>query len=162
MKALTLAWKVGGHKFQQTVNGEKEITIGRDAKCDIVLDNLYVSGVHAAVSCRNSGLELHVLSRTNPVVVNYLELEEQGSTVSLHPGDVFLVGQVEILVADAQSDNSSVNGKGSLFGNCPACGAVLDGIFSECLQCRSASAAQRNRQGPTHITIPVTTKPFPK
>ncbi len=85
----------------QSASGERfaltrMLEIGRDAGCDIVLINRFVSGRHARVGLGAGGLVLEDLGSTNGTQLNGAPLT---GTRPLRVGDRFVVGDTEFLVA---------------------------------------------------------------
>lgn len=143
MKALAIEWQIDGQSYRHTVDGEKEIFIGRHPLCDIVLGDLYVSRRHASVIYSNGRLLLQVLSKTNPVVINNIIVGEHDWMAALMPGDAFRVGQVHFLVGHVRPQELDDQGTSPSPGNCSSCGELLDGSQAECPTCGTVLGSEQ-------------------
>ncbi len=68
--------------------GGKDMTIGRDPTCEIMLDDPHVSRAHAAITCVGTTLTLKDAGSTNGVFVNGKKIVEH----VLQDGDKILIG----------------------------------------------------------------------
>jgi pSer/pThr/pTyr-binding forkhead associated (FHA) protein len=71
------------------------LTIGRDSSCDIVLDDLLVSRLHAFLLVYSDRITLEDLPSRNGIYVNGSRLEH---SVRLHSGDRIVFGTTEVSV----------------------------------------------------------------
>jgi ABC-type multidrug transport system ATPase subunit len=76
-----------------TLDGASVIRIGRDEDNDIVLRDLWVSGKHAEIRRKGSGVVLVDLNSTNGLHYNGRRVPR----ATLSPGDVFTIGRHEFL-----------------------------------------------------------------
>lgn len=76
--------------FQMT---HKSISIGRSPKCDIVLEDLYVSTMHARIIYENQVLILEDLNSANGTLLNNKRIQ---GAVSITLMDRVRIGRVEI------------------------------------------------------------------
>lgn len=90
---LTLSFK--GRILKVLPVGEQGLTIGRDPDCDLHIDNLGLSPVHARLHPEGNGLLLAPASASGPVLVNGKAVE--GEQTVGH-GDVILVGKHTVAV----------------------------------------------------------------
>lgn len=74
----------------KTFDLANELTIGRDDKCHIVLDDTYVSQMHARIFARGEGYVLEDLGSTNGT---YLNRKKVNSPMELQRGDQVKVGK---------------------------------------------------------------------
>ena len=70
-----------------------KITVGRDAECDISIDNVAVSRTHATVTAAEGQFILEDLQSGNGTFVN----GEKISTQALQSGDAFVIGKYSLL-----------------------------------------------------------------
>lgn len=73
-------------------------TLGRRPNNDIVIDNLTVSGEHAALHLLDQSVEVQDLGSTNGTFVNGQPIERQ----VLRDGDQVIIGKYEVRFADAR------------------------------------------------------------
>jgi pSer/pThr/pTyr-binding forkhead associated (FHA) protein len=69
------------------------MTIGRAAHCDVVVNDTYVSNVHARISVRNGSYVVEDLGSTNGT---YLNRAKVTAPTSVGPGDEIKVGKVAL------------------------------------------------------------------
>ena len=81
---------VQGEKKGSTVRLDDEVTIGRGDKCSLVLDDTYVSTVHARIFSNGGRCMLEDLGSTNGT---YLNRKRVTSPVELHRGDQVKIGK---------------------------------------------------------------------
>ena len=79
-----------GPKKGQSFDLDKEVTIGRADKCHLVLDDTYVSQMHARIFPKGEGLALEDLGSTNGT---YLNRRRITAPVELQRGDVVKIGK---------------------------------------------------------------------
>ncbi len=79
-----------GPKKGQTFELGKELTIGRADKCRVVLDDTYVSQVHARIFPKGEGFALEDLGSTNGT---YLNRRRITAPVELQRGDLVKIGK---------------------------------------------------------------------
>ena len=89
-KAPTKAAIVEGEKKGSTLNLDQELVIGRGEKCKLVLDDTYVSSVHARIFAKGDTYMLEDLGSTNGT---YLNRQRVTSPVELHRGDQVKIGK---------------------------------------------------------------------
>lgn len=81
---------VEGEKKGSTLNLDQELVIGRGDKCKLVLDDTYVSSVHARIFAKGDTYMLEDLGSTNGT---YLNRRRVTSPVELHRGDQVKIGK---------------------------------------------------------------------
>ena len=79
-----------GPKKGQTYELTRELTIGRSDKCQIVLDDTYVSQIHARIFPKGEGAALEDLGSTNGT---YLNRRRITAPVDLQRGDQVKIGK---------------------------------------------------------------------
>ena len=89
-KAPSKAAVVQGEKKGSTLNLGDELIIGRGEKCRLVLDDTYVSTVHARIFANGERYMLEDLGSTNGT---YLNRKRVTSPVELHRGDQVKIGK---------------------------------------------------------------------
>ncbi len=115
MSALTLQWYEAGREKIQTINEQQQQTknkntvrIGRDPlRCDIVLSDPTVSGLHVEIFFNLGQFLIRNLRSTNPPLVDGKQLT-QGEQ-ALQQGSVIFLGQAKLkVIAISDSEASSV------------------------------------------------------
>lgn len=82
---------VEGEQFKgQTFEVGDELLIGRSEKCNLVLDDAYVSQMHARIFSKDDGLMVEDLGSTNGT---YLNRNRISSPTQLHRGDRVKIGK---------------------------------------------------------------------
>lgn len=81
---------VEGEKKGSTLDLDQELVIGRGDKCKLVLDDTYVSSVHARIFAKGDTYMLEDLGSTNGT---YLNRRRVTSPVELHRGDQVKIGK---------------------------------------------------------------------
>lgn len=89
-KAPTKAAVVQGEKKGKSFTLNEELTIGRGEKCRLVLDDTYVSTVHARIFANGEKYMLEDLGSTNGT---YLNRKRVTSPVELRRGDQVKIGK---------------------------------------------------------------------
>ena len=79
-----------GPKKGQTYELTREITIGRADKCQVVLDDTYVSQIHARIFPKGDGVAVEDLGSTNGT---YLNRRRITAPVELQRGDQVKIGK---------------------------------------------------------------------
>lgn len=79
------------------IQGKKEITIGRDNNCDIVLKNSTVSKVQARITCTDNNYILYENKYSNGVLVNG---EKVDKCVHLSEKDIILIANAKIIFSE--------------------------------------------------------------
>lgn len=79
-----------GPKKGQTFELDRELTIGRADKCQVVLDDTYVSQMHARIFPKGEGFVLEDLGSTNGT---YLNRRRITAPVELQRGDLVKIGK---------------------------------------------------------------------
>ena len=74
--------------------GQRELLVGRDQSCDVVISNLSVSRRHARLHFRDGRWILQDLNSTNGTLVNALRV----GRCELHPGDRLIFGDEHVRV----------------------------------------------------------------
>jgi pSer/pThr/pTyr-binding forkhead associated (FHA) protein len=74
----------------QTFDIRDELLIGRAQKCNLVLDDAYVSQVHARIFSKDDGLMVEDLGSTNGTYLNRTRIS---SPTPLHRGDRVKIGK---------------------------------------------------------------------
>lgn len=80
----------GGSTSGKTFDLGQELTIGRAEKCHVILDDTYVSQVHARVFARGDSYFLEDLGSTNGT---YLNRKRVGGATELQRGDRVKIGK---------------------------------------------------------------------
>ena len=86
-----------GVSNQRTASVVKEITIGREAGCDLVVQDETVSGRHAKIEREGSELFITDLKSSNGTTVNDKPLTAN-ARVPLHSGDTVVVGRTTMII----------------------------------------------------------------
>ena len=89
-KVPTKATIVQGDRKGATIDLDEELVIGRGEKCGLVLDDTYVSTVHARIYSKGDTYMLEDLGSTNGT---YLNRQRVTSQVELHRGDQVKIGK---------------------------------------------------------------------
>ncbi|MBW3594027.1 MAG: FHA domain-containing protein [Actinobacteria bacterium] len=89
-KAPTKAVIVQGDKKGKTLNLDQELIIGRGDKAGLVLDDTYVSTVHARIFAKGDTYMLEDLGSTNGT---YLNRQRVTSQIELQRGDQVKIGK---------------------------------------------------------------------
>lgn len=89
-KAPSKAAVVEGPRSGKTFNLDEELTIGRSDKCTLVLDDTYVSQVHARIFARGESFMVEDLGSTNGT---YLNRRRITSPSELARGDQVKIGK---------------------------------------------------------------------
>ena len=89
-KAPSKAAITEGPAKGKTLNLDGEITIGRSDKCNLVLDDTYVSQVHARVFARGESVMVEDLGSTNGTYVNRRRIT---APAELQRGDQVKIGK---------------------------------------------------------------------
>lgn len=89
-KAPSKAAVVQGEKKGATIDLDEELIIGRGEKCRLILDDTYVSTVHARIFSKGDTYMLEDLGSTNGT---YLNRQRVTSQVELHRGDQVKIGK---------------------------------------------------------------------
>lgn len=89
-KAPNKAVVVEGEKKGATLNLGGELIIGRGEKCKLILDDTYVSTVHARIFAKADTYMLEDLGSTNGT---YLNRRRVTSPIELHRGDQVKIGK---------------------------------------------------------------------
>lgn len=89
-KTPTKAAVVEGGKKGTTLNLGDELIIGRGERCKLILDDTYVSTVHARIFAKGDAYMLEDLGSTNGT---YLNRNRVTSPVELHRGDQVKIGK---------------------------------------------------------------------
>lgn len=89
-KAPTRAAILQGDKKGAVINLDEELMIGRGEKCRLVLDDTYISTVHARIFSKGDTYMLEDLGSTNGT---YLNRRRVTSPVEIHRGDQVKIGK---------------------------------------------------------------------
>jgi hypothetical protein len=122
------------------VLGEKPFVTGRDADCDLVLDDGLVSRQHATFCVLGDVVELIDLDSRNGVAVNGSAIK---GAVLLQSGDRIRIGSQELLLV-REARSQAETGTAELV-RCPACSAFLSAgqPCPTCSHARTTGAAKR-------------------
>ena len=101
--AARLILSMNGMVLQENILGKERMTIGRKAHNDIVIDNLAVSGEHAAIMTVHNDSFLEDLDSTNGVMVNGVATKKH----FLHNNDVIEIGKYKLKYMNEQQSQSS-------------------------------------------------------
>lgn len=113
MNALTLQWHDAGQEQSQTVYENQPsknygtVRIGRDpSRCDIVLTNPTVSGLHIEIFFNHQYQQFMIrnLRSQNPPLVNGQRLVQ--GELPLHQGSTFLLGETQIHISKVSITSS--------------------------------------------------------
>src|SRR3954468_12072712 len=77
---------------------EGQFAVGRNASCQLSLDDPLVSRRHALLTVRDEGVEIEDLQSRNGVLVNGQRIDRR---VSLQPGDRISIGAQELTLLNA-------------------------------------------------------------
>lgn len=101
----SLVVSIKGRELRRVSIEKPVVTIGRDASCDVTIDNIAVSRIHATLSFDGKGFSLEDAGSSNGVFVNGKKAEKISK---LHMGDEILVLKHTVkLVADGGIDLSA-------------------------------------------------------
>ncbi len=89
-KAISKAAVIEGDKKGQTISLTEELIVGRADKCHLVLDDSYVSQMHARIFAKNGGYLVEDLGSTNGT---YLNRRRITSATELQRGDHVKIGK---------------------------------------------------------------------
>jgi pSer/pThr/pTyr-binding forkhead associated (FHA) protein len=78
---------------RRTVPLKDSITLGRAATCDVVVNDTYVSNVHARIFARDGSYWLEDLGSTNGTYVNRAKV---AVPTAVGPGDQMRIGKVSL------------------------------------------------------------------
>ena len=84
----------GQRKGERITVGEEPMTIGRDARCEICIDDADAALRHARIEQRGEDLRIKDLDSMGKIIVNNREVSE----AKLKHGDVIVVGRTRFLV----------------------------------------------------------------
>jgi len=102
--AAKIILSMGGVMLQEYALSKERITIGRKAHNDIVIDNLAVSGEHAAIVTIQNDSFLEDLDSTNGVAVNGMATKKH----FLQNSDVIEIGKYKIKYLNDQPTQTTV------------------------------------------------------
>ena len=88
---------VQGEKKGATIDLDEELIIGRGEKCRLILDDTYVSTVHARIFAKGDTYMLEDLGSTNGTYVNGRRINPHVEE-SLNHGDILALGKLKIQV----------------------------------------------------------------
>jgi hypothetical protein len=88
---------------------EGQFAVGRNASCQLSLDDPLVSRRHALLHVEREGVSIEDLQSRNGVLVNGQKIEGR---VALRPGDKLLIGAQELILFSAREGASSGTGPG--------------------------------------------------
>ncbi len=74
---------MAGSTFGKVIPIGQQILIGKDSKCDLVINEAEISNQHARIEAPDAGIWLRSLSNSSPILVNGVEVKE----VMLFSGD---------------------------------------------------------------------------
>lgn len=94
----SLVFLLDGSVVKEVELVKPRTTLGRRPNNDIVIDNLTVSGEHAALHLQDQTVEVQDLGSTNGTFVNGQPIERQ----MLRDGDQVIIGKYEVRFADAR------------------------------------------------------------
>ena len=137
MSDIVLEWSENGHRHRHRFELEQPtkqpgvLRIGRDpARCDLVLEDRSVSGLHVEIFFHPAEQQIGVrnLRRSNPPLVDGQQLIQ--GEVLIHQGSQLHLGRLQLGVtqvhwSQAVANQSSSDGYGLKCPN-PTCGKVLD------------------------------------
>jgi pSer/pThr/pTyr-binding forkhead associated (FHA) protein len=91
---LLVSVTLNGLVIDQHVFGKQPIIVGRDAECDIVLDNPGVSRKHVEITHQGDGFSVKDLGSSNGLLVN----KQSVATALLADRDVLQIGKYVLFV----------------------------------------------------------------
>lgn len=94
----SLVFLLDGEVVKEVELVKPRTTLGRRPNNDIVIDNLTVSGEHAALHLQDQSVEVQDLGSTNGTFVNGQPVERH----ILRDGDQIIIGKYEVRFADAR------------------------------------------------------------
>src|SRR5689334_3733739 len=121
MQTLTLWWQIQGHPFTRAFSDERPYIIGRQADCDVILDDPGISRQHASLTAKGDTFYLCNLSQNNLVRFNNQFRLAYQQTVPLKTGDSFRLGRIDVLVTSAPAHKAKV-----LKLKCARCTRLVD------------------------------------
>lgn len=101
------------HDGEQSVLIDKDMIVGRDQSCDIVLSQGQASRQHAKVSPAEEGIRVEDLKSTNGTVVNGNKIND---VVILKDGDELRIGKQQFVVCSTKDNTMDDNDATMLFG----------------------------------------------
>lgn len=122
-RILVLEWEEKGSKRTLKISDGDLIKIGRDAACQIILEALTVSRIHAEVSFTESSFFLTNLSKTNPIHFSKEKLNTNDSK-RLEEKTNFRIGTTTFAITNLVLSQFKVR--------CITCGRAVDGRLRDC------------------------------
>lgn len=114
MNQIILEWKEAGHIKTLTLTDASPtknpgtIRIGRDpSRCDLILPNLTVSGLHIEIFWRENRAWVRNLRDTNPPIINRQHRLQFGE-LPLDEGSTILLGEVELNVVKIMTQPAGI------------------------------------------------------
>jgi pSer/pThr/pTyr-binding forkhead associated (FHA) protein len=84
---------VNDARGRRTVPLRESLTVGRAASCDLVVDDNYVSNVHARIFLRDGSYFIEDLGSTNGTYMNRTKV---AAPVAIRPGDEVRMGKATL------------------------------------------------------------------
>ena len=132
---LQVRWEAENQSQTATFAMEGELTIGRQAICDVVIPHQTISRQHARLTFAGGRLRLENLSSTNPVELQDGLLLQAGETTELHDGSVIKIGAARLYF-----NLSDLDERVQFKVRCTNCGKVSDNSLSDCPWCGTSLA----------------------
>ena len=123
---------------------ERKVTlVGRQADCDVVLNNRTVSRIHAEIFRANGQFYIRNLSDVTPIYLFSRQRLGQGQTVWLKYGDTFKIGPTNIQTQSLQTIMSEhIADMAHLYKvHCPGCARKVKATRKDCPWCGISLAA---------------------
>ena len=95
---------LGGQLLSEFELDKERVTIGRKPHNDIPIDNLAISGEHAAITTFNGDAFIEDLGSTNGTLVNKQPIAKH----ALHHGDEIEIGKYRLKYANVQELGSKI------------------------------------------------------
>jgi DNA-binding NtrC family response regulator len=97
---IILLVKAPDKNTRRFILNEKSLTIGSSSEADIMVEDDYVSSLHARLTATNNGIEIKDLGSTNGVWIN----ENKVGEISLTPPQIISLGQTKLSLFSEQEN----------------------------------------------------------
>lgn len=130
MYLVYFAWSEKNSMKTKTVKLDVERTIGRDASCDVVVNDRQVSGTQARVYDQGGTVMIKNVSSTNDILVGGAVVAKNGGTAMLVNGATLEMGKTSFT-----SQTGTVAEGTTSFKNCTWCSKSIPATDSKCIWC---------------------------